>query len=442
MIQWALMTLFLTGCTGTVSDHPAGPRPPGSMEPPPILPEGSAGNGLPCNVDTAAHTYCQRCHTATPRYGAPMPLMTWVDFHTAAISNPSLAVYEVAAHRIANEADPMPPAGAERLDDAGQSALDAWFAAGAPAASREEACAEPPPLETPVEGPEGLPCTPTHVLRAHAAGSAEPFHVTEDADNLYQCFTFRSPFAEGTQATAWAPLIGDERVVHHWILYRTPEQLEDQGLQSCSGMALDSEFVIGWAPGGGNQVLPPDVGAELPGPDESLLLQIHYWNGGDYPDAYDDSGVALCTTEEPRANEAGVLWLGAFTILIPPRATDYVVTGTCSALSTSGFAGPLNVLWSGPHMHQLGTALSTEISRGGNRQMLVNADPFSFDAQASIWHSPPVVIQPGDTVTTRCTYTNPGNGFVTFGERTEDEMCFNFAMVYPISAVGNRKCLF
>ena len=39
------------------------------------------------------------------------------------------------------------------------------------------------------------------------------------------------------------------------------------------------------------------------------------------------------------------------------------------------------------------------------------------------------------------TYDNPGAQPVFFGEATEDEMCFNFVMVYPVEAIGeNRQC--
>ena len=69
-------------------------------------------------------------------------------------------------------------------------------------------------------------------------------------------------------------------------------------------------------------------------------------------------------------------------------------------------------------------------------------DPFSFDDQRYYAHDPPVVFQPGDGIRTTCTYDNPTNTAVHFGEKTEDEMCFNFVMLWPIDvfAPGNRSC--
>ena len=53
-------------------------------------------------------------------------------------------------------------------------------------------------------------------------------------------------------------------------------------------------------------------------------------------------------------------------------------------------------------------------------------------------------VEPGDVLRTTCTYDNDGDVAVTVGEGTGDEMCFNFALVYPIDAfgpnAGRRKC--
>src|SRR5438552_1530350 len=36
-------------------------------------------NGLPCAVNDVLATRCQQCHSMPPKYGAPMPLVTWAD---------------------------------------------------------------------------------------------------------------------------------------------------------------------------------------------------------------------------------------------------------------------------------------------------------------------------------------------------------------------------
>ncbi|MCA9651619.1 MAG: hypothetical protein H6712_17520 [Myxococcales bacterium] len=66
---------------------------------------------------------------------------------------------------------------------------------------------------------------------------------------------------------------------------------------------------------------------------------------------------------------------------------------------------------------------------------------YDFNNQAFYANDPPVQIMPGDAIRTTCTYDNPHDFPVHFGEATEDEMCFNFVMAYPIEMVGDdRDC--
>jgi hypothetical protein len=255
------------------------------------------------------------------------------------------------------------------------------------------------------------------------------------------CFTYKSPFAAGAQGIANGPVIDDDRVVHHWILYSTSTPQVDGGAGPCN-MPLDATFVTGWAPGGDASVMPPEVGMELAGPDQWLILQVHYNNVAGYTDALDQSGVAICTAETPRPNVAGILWLGSAYIGIPPGATGYDVTGVCSASETSNWTSPVHVMASSPHMHERGRNFRTTIHRGGpNGPVDILIDkPFDFNSQDAYPNDPPIVINPGDELVSTCTYDNPGSSTVYFGEGTSDEMCFNFAMVYPITAIPNRFC--
>src|SRR5262249_5929443 len=154
--------------------------------------------------------------------------------------------------RVRDQARPMPPTA--DLAQADQDTLTKWTDMGAPQGA---ACTSgmpmvmPPP--PPAIGPSALPCTPTHTFRAHGDGANSLYHVPTTAANLYQCFTFKSTFAATTQATAWAPIIDDDRVLHHWILYRTHTQQVDGGQGPCN-MPSDATFLAGWAPGGGNWI--------------------------------------------------------------------------------------------------------------------------------------------------------------------------------------------
>jgi hypothetical protein len=68
--------------------------------------------------------------------------------------------------------------------------------------------------------------------------------------------------------------------------------------------------------------------------------------------------------------------------------------------------------------------------------------PFQFGEQGTYGLAPEVILETGDVVTTTCTYDNPTARSVTFGESTNNEMCFNFAAYYPKGALTCTPSLF
>lgn len=434
----------LMGCdesTGGPSRPDGGSVPPGQDAGPPGSPPGTPPTadetGLPCEVAEIFAEHCLHCHRDPPRFSAPMPLVTWDHLHAQGVSDDGRRVHELVAERIHSESDPMPPSSRDPLPAEDLAALDAWLNAGAPMREPSESCE---PVEPPMPMNEDeLPCEPTHEFLAHAPGDpTSPFEVGTDVTNLYQCFTFRNPFGDSDQATAWAPVIGDERTLHHWILFRTTTPQEDGATAPCS-MPADATFMMGWAPGSGGFVMPEDVGLEMRVQQEEwLILQVHYWNVPGYENVRDQSGVKICTADTPRENTAGVFTFGSPEIDIPPRARDHEVVGNCPSLLTSLLPEPLNVLASWPHMHERGTRFRTEIIRPSGTETLVDVGRWDFNTQLVYPHTPHVTINPGDAVRTTCTYDNLSSETISFGEDTEDEMCFNFAMVYPIDSIPSQ----
>ncbi len=394
---------------------------------------------LPADVQSIVDAHCATCHAAAPQYGAPMSLVTWEAMHAPAVTDPSLQVYERVGMRIHDAQHPMPASGL--LPNAALATLDAWIAAGAPPGDGTSSVTRP----SDHVGPEYLPCTPSATFTAHAIGdTSAPFHLdpsSGDQGNTYMCFAFAAPFGDTTQGTAFAPIIDDARVIHHWIIFAAdslPSGVSPGDAWECGlGGTINTgtQFLTGWAPGGQNQVLAADQGRELPNAGGFIILQVHYWNVAGYTDVADRSGVALCTTDTPREHEIGTSTLGSLNIDIAPRAIGHEVVGTC----TPDITEPVTIVASGPHMHTHGVAFRTEVLRGGsetNIETLVDIGRWDFNAQ-SAYPAPggTMVIQPGDVLRTTCTYDNGGDEAIYFGERTQDEMCFNFVSAYPTSAL-------
>jgi len=344
-----------------------------------------------------------------------MSLTSWDDTQR----NLGQPVYQMMKDRI-NSTVPsyrMPQTGP--MADADKAILNAWLDAGTPRSS--DVC--PAGISPDCIGPQCLPCDVTHTMRVYGSGTAEGSGVkfTVPAGPGYQnyfTFTFKNPFAPGETATANAPIIDNPTVIHHFILY---------GIDS-SGQT----HVAGWAPGGTNGVLPDDVSMILGFP--SFQMQVHYFNNTSQTQQ-DASGVAFCTTTTPRAHLAGVFTLGNLLFSIPPNSIT-PVTATCSVTRE------MTIIGTSPHMHQIGYGFTTTHTRGGQDMGILSNIPdgdWSFDLQKHYPVIPRRVAKVGDILTTTCKYHNTTSAPVTFGLRTQDEMCFDFMTAYT-DTTPMRSC--
>jgi hypothetical protein len=271
-----------------------------------------------------------------------------------------------------------------------------------------------------VGGSGGGDMTPANAqcyrITARAGGAGAKYTVPTTPD-LYHCFNYTPPWGnKKVQVVSARPLVDNSRIIHHWILYNTADAVTDGTDGTCSHPG--ATFITGWAPGGQPMEMPADVGLRVDG--AGFTLETHYNNkvGEGQEDA---SGVELCVTEALRPKEAAVHWLGTANL------NKLEATGTCTPTNQA----PVTILASSPHMHLQGRHMKTTIQRkGGGTEVLIDK-PFDFNTQIS--YPTPAVINPGDTLTTTCTFATP----TAFGEGTNNEMCFNFVTAYPAGQLVN-----
>jgi hypothetical protein len=248
--------------------------------------------------------------------------------------------------------------------------------------------------------------------------------------DTYKCVRFTVP--EDTYITsivAQAPF-----GTHHTVLTFAGANgtAGPDGEQDCSVGTLGT--VMLYASGVGTEPLdfPTDVGLKIPA-GQKIHLNLHLFNATDEP-INGDTAILVKSQATPTPTLAEMAFAGKIAISIPSDPNkDTTLSGGCTTQKTFNIFG----VW--PHQHKLGTHHKFAITRNGVETVL-HDDAYDFNEQAYYLQSPEFAVQPGDKLTTTCTWHNETGSNVTFGESSNDEMCFTGLYRYPAQNEGIAKC--
>jgi hypothetical protein len=445
---------------------------------------------------------CKACHDGRGTAATPMGLLNFEDFHAPSHSQPAKQVYEILSARLhSTSPTPMPPDGT--LDAGKLASIDAWTAAGAPdcsgfthsnpqpgtgggsgsggttgqggtTGSGGTGSGGAPPNTggkdpgydiTPYLSPDGqyfikdppgtIPVGPdvksadmcfnivAHNAQTPVAGDPSKFSVP--ASEFYHAFQFKVPYDKPAWALSTRPIIDNNKVIHHWLLFQMAGGGADGSHANEVGLQVGNAMLTGWAPGGNPLDMPAGVGLEMPPPNTGFLSMENHYNNATGSPQPDRSGVRICVTFTPPKNPASLTWLGTELINIPANGTG-TATGTCTSWKKNV---EVHMLQSVPHMHTLGSHMKTVINRAAGGTDILIDKPFVFTDQRA-YAIEDVLVKPNDTLTTTCTWQNTTSKSVAFGTATSAEMCYNFVVYYPAHVLdgikgiegSNNMCLF
>jgi hypothetical protein len=383
-----------------------------------------------------------------------MSLVTYADLVKNAATQPSMKVYELAKTRLNDKMRPMPPGGSTiSAEDA--ATLNAWFSGGAQAGTAADAnCAPtvPPPTGDTQEGTKGtlvaLPGETCYELRNHAStSSVDDKPISIPVGEQYEQFYFKAPWPDGSVATRFGAKLDNEKVLHHWLLFYTSENKPEGAHMTAplpTLMGVNAQLLAGWALGGTNTAMPPDVGFEIPPKGAQLNVQWHFYNSTTSVQT-DKSAVQLCVVPKAmRAHVATQTWVGTEDIGgnkwtggagMPPHQMS-TFSGTCApGRKGMNVTDPIHIILWTPHMHQLGVRMQSFVNRKNGMKETVFDKPFEFGQQ--LHYPASVELLPGDTLTATCTFNNTTNKGVPFGESSDTEMCYQFVTAWPAHALEN-----
>lgn len=228
---------------------------------------------------------------------------------------------------------------------------------------------------------------------------------------------------EDVWVSAFRPITPDG--THHTVL--TKGAIGDDGVFACDFSLNGQNMIYGSGVGTNEMRMPEGVAMKLSTGDK-LLLNLHLYNvNGTDLTGVSGTQIQVADPDDIEYEAQGTL-AGTFNIALEPQSQGSA-TGSCTMPAAT------NIFAVGPHMHQLGTHMVVTAQPQGGPVVIHDA-PYTFEDQLGFPVAPVVALQAGDSVRVDCSYDNATNRFVTFGDSSDQEMCFASLWVYPPPGTG------
>lgn len=213
---------------------------------------------------------------------------------------------------------------------------------------------------------------------------------------------------------------------HHTVLTIYEGASPADGIVRCNAGTNGQSMIYGSGVGAPDFTFPEGVGLRLTA-GTRLLLNLHLYNATDQS-LSGRSGSLFAEAAPGEIQHLAELVLAGPTLglTVPPGVSTQ--TGTCQISSLT--SQPIQVFALSQHMHKLGTHLRSVIRRGQMEFDLQDV-PYDFEEQTFHLVTPHVELRPGDVLTTHCTFNNTTGSTVTFGDSSDQEMCFTDLFYYP-----------
>ena len=420
-----LGSLALTAC----EDPGPGPARPGDAGP-------TDGSAVPAHLtwyrDVAPITYteCVMCHR--PMGIAPFSMLDEGDVRAnAGLMKQKTMAREMPPMPVNNAGDCNTFSNARWLTEEEIDTIARWADGGAALGDPADAPAVPAP-------PLGL--ADANVTLDSGSDYA-PHPQTDGQPDDYHCFVVDPMRTTDGFVTGYEVEPGDDRVVHHMIVYSVPtdaaltEAMTNDMADASTGYTCfggpgvrGSEPLAVWAPGVGPTRYPTGTGLRLEA-GRRVIVQVHYNLPTTVAPPYVGRTTVRLRVSDARAGTeraylAPVAWLG----LDVPAGQMLATGGTSIALPE--WLPTVRAWGAIPHMHTLGRTLHVTSTSGGATECLVDVDRWNFHWQNVWWYETPVPIERGSSVRIDCGYdTRTRMSSVTWGEGTSDEMCLAYFYV-------------
>jgi hypothetical protein len=397
------------------------------------------------DIATIIYNNCTNCHR--PNEIGPFPMTNYEEIQPWA---PMIKYVTSIRYMPPWKADPHYSRFiGERVLTEEQIALIAeWADNGAPYGNASE---EPELPDFPTGSQIG---TPDLVL--HMSESYRHYGGNEDE---YRVFVFPTGLTEDKQVSTLELRPGNKKVLHHALfaydVTGTAKAMDDAdpnyGYDGFGGFGIDeamTNMFPGYVPGQKPVPYPKGLGQILPA-NSDLLMQVHY--GPSPIETQDSSTINIFFKKEPVERQVQnliFLPIPQFQVsdlfLMPPNSVKTFHCQFTTPLKVSVFA-----IW--PHAHLLNKSYEVyAVHPNGDTTNLIRIPDWDFNWQGVYSLKKFEVLEPGTTIHVYATYDNTTNNpnnpnsppaWVTWGEKTTDEMLF-LPINYVLYKTGDEDIVF
>lgn len=231
-----------------------------------------------------------------------------------------------------------------------------------------------------------------------------------------------------------------KRFIHHTLLYGCTLKLEPSGpSEERKDKGACVEILV--LP---SELLPPGTkGGVIIGDEgdiKSLRVEVHYENIRESPGVIDKAtGYRLhLLPNDGTYTEIGTITTGTLGIAIPPHtpkgSEQSEVWGECTLRDDAVPKEGINVLFNAWHMHLTGRSMWTQVIRDGKEILeLGRSNYYDWNHQGTDGMvAPGTKLYAGDRIVVHCIFdTKERDVLTSYGDGTNDEMCFDFILYYP-----------
>lgn len=244
----------------------------------------------------------------------------------------------------------------------------------------------------------------------------------------YSCV--RKTLSEDFLVAAFRPII--PAGTHHTVVTLDPESTEPDGVSACEASTNGPQMIFGSGVGTEDFVFPAGIAVRIPA-GVQILVNLHLYNTGTSA-LNGTSGLAAMAADPAQVeHEAESILAGKMQGLVVPSGESTTV-GKCTQRVAQTVFGAF------PHMHQLGTHFKVVAHPAAGGDAVLMDSAYTFDSQKYELITP-IEMGVGTTFDVSCTYYNPSNRTVRFGESSDAEMCFAGLYRYPKAVEPGYYCI-